>query len=181
VVGKLIDSLRTWETHPSDNTLSTTIITNPPSPSSPKPDKCNVWIINNGDFHYAIDKDSFIDYQSINATAAGMEVIGYGTIELDVWRSPEKRKKGKLILEYVLHIPNAPCNCFSIFFVPGKVFFMRSTDLDYKSASVVARARGHAYGMPRPMILRFLGLRMSNYTSLSSSSFFAYVVWHRIL
>ncbi|KAH0563463.1 hypothetical protein GP486_001963 [Trichoglossum hirsutum] len=102
---------------------------NPPSLSLPKMNECNVWMIGNGDFHYTRDKKSFIKYHEINATAAGMEVIGFGTIKLDVWCNPEKKEQGKLILENVLHIPSAACNGFSMSLVPDRVGKVSAADM----------------------------------------------------
>ncbi|KAH0563499.1 hypothetical protein GP486_001934 [Trichoglossum hirsutum] len=66
---------------------------NPPSLSPLKLDECNVWMIGNGDFHYARDKHSFIEYHNINATVAGMKVIGFGTIKLDYGAIRRKWRK----------------------------------------------------------------------------------------
>lgn len=49
-----------------------------------------------------------------------MPVIGIGTVELQVRRSPGSKETGPLVLENVLHIPDALCNGLNACGRPGR-------------------------------------------------------------
>lgn len=74
--------------------------------------RCWDWMILIGSANYAKNRSSFKTYRQIQGTAGGASVIGIGTVELEVRRSPTSTETGPLILENVLHIPSALCNGF---------------------------------------------------------------------
>jgi hypothetical protein len=75
--------------------------------------QCWDWMVLNSSANYAKNRSSFKTYRQIQGTAGGAPVIGIGTVELEVRRSPMSTETGLLILENVLHIPSALCNGFN--------------------------------------------------------------------
>jgi len=80
--------------------------------TNPPRRRCYDWMIVSGHCHYAKNRSSFTKYRRIQATAQGMRVIGIGTVRLQVLRSPGSWGAHTLVLEDVLHIPDAICNGF---------------------------------------------------------------------
>lgn len=75
-------------------------------------------MITSGNCHYAKNRSSFKEYRRLNLTIGNIglsktRVIGIGTVELVVKRSPGDEGANILVLENVLHIPDAICNGFS--------------------------------------------------------------------
>jgi hypothetical protein len=83
--------------------------------------RCWDWMIVSGTSHYAKNRSSFKEYSRVGQTVSNFViggetyVAGIGTVELNVRTSPKKGSPSRsLVLENVLHIPNAVCNGFSI-------------------------------------------------------------------
>ncbi|MCJ1386735.1 hypothetical protein MMC17_009861 [Xylographa soralifera] len=87
--------------------------------ANPPRRRCYDWMIVSGDCHYAKNRSSFTDYRPIQMTAQGLRVIGIGTVRLQVWRSPGASDTHTLLLENVLHTPDAMCNGFRSQFLGG--------------------------------------------------------------
>ncbi len=82
--------------------------------------RCWDWMIVSGDCHYAKNRSSFRTYRRFQGTAQGATVIGIGTVELEVRRSPTKGSgTHTLVLKNVLHIPGALCNGFCPMLLDG--------------------------------------------------------------
>jgi hypothetical protein len=77
--------------------------------AKPQHRRCWDWMIVSGN-NYARNRSSFKTYRRVKGTAGGAKVIGIGTVELQVRRSPTSKETGTLVLEDVLHIPRAICN-----------------------------------------------------------------------
>jgi hypothetical protein len=77
--------------------------------------RCRDWMLVGGHFHYAKDRSSFKTYRPIRRLAMGLRVLGIGTVELEVRRSPDRPSADtyKLVLENVLHLPDVICNGFN--------------------------------------------------------------------
>jgi hypothetical protein len=86
----------------------------------PQRRRCYDWMIVSGNCHYAKNRSSFKTYTHIQGTAGGAAVIGVGSVELLVKRSPEGPGTKKLVLDDVLHIPSAICNGFNPNRKPGR-------------------------------------------------------------
>ncbi|KAJ0417921.1 hypothetical protein BJY00DRAFT_315519 [Aspergillus carlsbadensis] len=92
------------------------------NPRAPVPaERCWDWMLVAGNTHYAKDRASFIAYRHIArycpAAMLGRPVLvaGVGTVELKVPSSPNPGSYVRtLVLENVLHLPNAVCNGFSV-------------------------------------------------------------------
>jgi hypothetical protein len=84
-------------------------------------DRCWDWMIVSGTSHYARDRSAFKTYRHVgkavkNTIAPELDlfVAGIGTVELGVRTGDEEGSPdGVLVLENVLHVPNAICNGFS--------------------------------------------------------------------
>jgi hypothetical protein len=82
--------------------------------------RCWDWIIVSGNCHYAKNRSSFKVYRRVgrmirDATGAETYIAGVGTVELNVRASSKKGSPTRsLVLENVLHVPDAVCNGFSI-------------------------------------------------------------------
>ncbi|KAB8257964.1 hypothetical protein BDV32DRAFT_126468 [Aspergillus pseudonomiae] len=82
--------------------------------------RCWDWVIVSGNCHYAKNRSSFKVYRRVgrmvpDATGAETYIAGAGTVELNVRTSSKKGSPTRsLVLENVLHVPNAVCNGFSI-------------------------------------------------------------------
>ncbi|KAL1966234.1 hypothetical protein VTN77DRAFT_4786 [Rasamsonia byssochlamydoides] len=78
--------------------------------------RCWDWMIVGGHCHFARNRSSFKTYRRLRGEAGtpnAARVIGIGTVELLVRRSWNDPKPYKLVLEDVLHIPDAICNGFN--------------------------------------------------------------------
>jgi hypothetical protein len=80
---------------------------------NPPQRRCWDWIVVGGDYHYAKNRSSFKEYRRIKAKIGVTPVIGIGTVELQVERGFRDSSTRILVLEDVLHIPNAICNGFN--------------------------------------------------------------------
>lgn len=80
------------------------------------PRRCRDWIILTCGAQYAKNRSSFKTYQRIDKVKlkSGTEVVGRGSVELEVLRSPDSSESHTLVLENVLHIPDALCNGVTI-------------------------------------------------------------------
>ncbi|KAL2859891.1 uncharacterized protein BJX67DRAFT_368559 [Aspergillus lucknowensis] len=82
--------------------------------------RCWDWIIVSGNCHYAKNRSSFKEYRRVgrmvqDATGTETYIAGVGTVELNVRTSPKKGSPSRsLVLENVLHVPDAVCNGFSV-------------------------------------------------------------------
>jgi hypothetical protein len=88
--------------------------------AQPQQRRCWDWMIVSGTCNYAKNRSSFKTYRRIQGTAGGAPVIGIGTVELQVRRSPGSKETGPLLLENVLHIPSASCNGLNALGRPGR-------------------------------------------------------------
>lgn len=86
---------------------------------APRRRRCWDWMVVAGDCHYAKNRSAFKTYRRVRdaagtlfANAPRSRVIGIGTVELVVKRSPTDPSTNVLVLENVLHIPDAICNGF---------------------------------------------------------------------
>ncbi|KAH8775963.1 hypothetical protein F5882DRAFT_408839 [Hyaloscypha sp. PMI_1271] len=80
--------------------------------TTPPSQRCHDWIIVMGS-HYAKDRSWFKEYYPINANVGVGRAIGIGTVELEVKHSPQDQSTHTLVLEDVLHVPEAINNAFS--------------------------------------------------------------------
>ncbi|KAK9327891.1 hypothetical protein V1520DRAFT_347548 [Lipomyces starkeyi] len=87
--------------------------------------RCWDWMIVSGDCHYARDRSCFKVYRPVSGTAGGARVVGIGTVELPVKSSPTGSGTHVLVLENVLHIPDAICNGFNAASTGGGVRWSR--------------------------------------------------------
>lgn len=84
--------------------------------------RCWDWMITTGNCHYAKNRSSFKEYRRVgrsipNGIIEGITtfIAGVGTVELKVQTSHDERSPVRtLVLENVLHVPDANCNGFSI-------------------------------------------------------------------
>lgn len=84
--------------------------------------RCWDWMITTGNCHYAKNRSSFKEYRRVgksipNGVIEGITtfVAGVGTVELKVQTTHDKGSPVRtLVLEDVLHIPEATCNGFSV-------------------------------------------------------------------
>lgn len=70
-----------------------------------------------GTNHYARDRAAFTTYKPVQngpVEVGGLKVVGVGRVELQVPRSPNDPRTNTLVLENVLHEPNAICNGISM-------------------------------------------------------------------
>ncbi|KAL5365945.1 hypothetical protein BJX96DRAFT_160045 [Aspergillus floccosus] len=84
---------------------------------------CHDWMVVSGNCHYARDRGSFTSYRQVAATQRiknnifnpheELHVAGVGTVHLTVCRSRADPAPQTLVLEDVLHIPEALCNGFN--------------------------------------------------------------------
>jgi len=88
----------------------------------PNTRRCWDWMMVSGSAHYARNRSSFSDYRRTRGQAtlstspgAGVtQVLGIGTVKLNMIRGPDDPRTYTLVLENVLHIPSAICNGISI-------------------------------------------------------------------
>ncbi|PCH00023.1 Hypothetical protein PENO1_050280 [Penicillium occitanis (nom. inval.)] len=84
--------------------------------------RCWDWMVTTGNCHYAKNRSSFKEYRRVgksvpNGIIEGTTtfIAGVGTVELKVQTSREEGSLVRtLVLEDVLHIPDARCNGFSV-------------------------------------------------------------------
>lgn len=76
--------------------------------------RCWDWIIVGGNCHYAKNRASFRTYRRAPGKIGGNKVLGVGTVELQVRRGLGDERMNTLVLQDVLHMPNARCNGLSI-------------------------------------------------------------------
>ncbi|KAL3472280.1 hypothetical protein BJX99DRAFT_9106 [Aspergillus californicus] len=82
---------------------------------------CHDWMIVSGNCHYARDKASFTTYTPLNTVIKSnvfsphdeTHVAGVGTVHIPVRRGPNDASVHTLVLDGVLHIPEAICNGFN--------------------------------------------------------------------
>ncbi|CZR56447.1 uncharacterized protein PAC_06335 [Phialocephala subalpina] len=96
--------------------------TDPPQ-SSPVPiatadleaERCFDWMNTSGSCHYAKNRSSFSTYRPVEVTigANNTPILGVGTVELEVKKSPSSNETGRIVLYNVVHMPSAICNGFS--------------------------------------------------------------------
>ncbi|BCS23895.1 uncharacterized protein APUU_40339S [Aspergillus puulaauensis] len=72
--------------------------------------RCWDWILVPGNMHYAKNRSSFRTYRRAPGKINKNRVLGVGTVELKVQRAPDDQRPNTLVLEDVLHLPNAVCN-----------------------------------------------------------------------
>lgn len=83
--------------------------------------QCFDWMVISGNCHYARDQASFATYRPVARQIKNnifnpydeLHVAGVGTVELDVCKSPHDLSSHTIVLENVLHIPEAICNGFN--------------------------------------------------------------------
>ncbi|KAL4785983.1 hypothetical protein BJX76DRAFT_322707 [Aspergillus varians] len=96
---------------------------------------CRDWMIVSGNCHYARDRASFATYSAVATTIKSnifsphdeMQVAGVGSVHVPVLRRPDDPTPHVLVLEGVLHIPEAICNGFNPLLVGSSM----SCGLDY--------------------------------------------------
>ncbi|KAI9933773.1 hypothetical protein ASPWEDRAFT_104267 [Aspergillus wentii DTO 134E9] len=83
--------------------------------------QCHDWMVVSGNCHYARDETSFTTYRPVSRSIRNnifnphdeLHVAGVGTVALHVCPSPTQFGSHTIILENVLHIPDAVCNGFN--------------------------------------------------------------------
>ena len=83
--------------------------------------QCPDWMVISGNCHYARDQASFITYRPVARQIKNnifnpydeIHVAGVGTVHLTVCKSPHDLSPHTIVLENVLHIPEAVCNGFN--------------------------------------------------------------------
>ncbi|EAW08926.1 uncharacterized protein ACLA_098680 [Aspergillus clavatus NRRL 1] len=91
--------------------------------TTPTPRLCYDWMIVSGNCHYARDRGAFRTYRPVAQLIKNnifnpqqeLAVAGVGTVELQVCRTSKDggRSVHTIVLEDVLHIPEAVCNGFN--------------------------------------------------------------------
>ncbi|PKY04329.1 hypothetical protein P168DRAFT_290413 [Aspergillus campestris IBT 28561] len=76
--------------------------------------RCWDWLLTGGNTHYARNRATFTTYRRAPCKIAHKRVLGIGTVELTVQRSPDDPRPHKLTLHDVLHMPSARCNGLSV-------------------------------------------------------------------
>ena len=111
--------------------------------------RCWDWILVGGTNHYAKNRASFSTYRRVLCQVGNMRVLGIGTVNLQVVRGPEDTRTNTLVLENVLHIPEAICNGISI-----DQYFTSHPDYDFsfRYGTVCHRDNGEPlwYGRKHP-------------------------------
>ncbi|KAF5860743.1 hypothetical protein ETB97_001184 [Aspergillus alliaceus] len=70
--------------------------------------------LTNGNCHYAKNRSTFRSYRRAPGKVAGSRVLGVGSVELRVRRRSGDNQTNTLVLDNVLHMPNARCNGLSL-------------------------------------------------------------------
>ncbi|KAE8353145.1 hypothetical protein BDV28DRAFT_113124 [Aspergillus coremiiformis] len=76
--------------------------------------RCWDWIVTGGNCHYAKNRSTFRSYRRAPGKIGGSRVLGVGSVELRVRRPSDDDQTNTLVLENVLHMPNARCNGLSL-------------------------------------------------------------------
>ncbi|KAB8261937.1 hypothetical protein BDV32DRAFT_147932 [Aspergillus pseudonomiae] len=76
--------------------------------------RCWDWIVTDGNCHYAKNRSTFRSYRRAPGKIAGSRVLGVGSVELRVRRRSGDGAINTLVLDNVLHMPNARCNGLSL-------------------------------------------------------------------
>ncbi|KAE8147862.1 hypothetical protein BDV25DRAFT_142340 [Aspergillus avenaceus] len=76
--------------------------------------RCWDWIVTGGNCHYAKNRATFRSYRRAPGKIGGSRVLGVGSVELRVRRGSEDERTNTLVLNDVLHMPNARCNGLSL-------------------------------------------------------------------
>ncbi|KAM5437740.1 hypothetical protein MferCBS31731_005244 [Microsporum ferrugineum] len=86
--------------------------------------RCFDWMVTSG-VNYAKNRSSFKSYDHIRAVtlSSGVRVIGIGTVELQVPRTPNNPEVHTLVLNNVLHTPDSVCNGFNPRLLGGTTSF----------------------------------------------------------
>ncbi|KAL3461456.1 hypothetical protein BJX64DRAFT_289254 [Aspergillus heterothallicus] len=90
-----------------------TATTSSSTSSKPNSNRCWTWLlIPSGNMHWAKNRASFSSYRRAPSKVGGTRVLGIGTVELKVRRgpSPDDDRMNMLVLQDVLHMPQARCN-----------------------------------------------------------------------
>ncbi|PLN84481.1 hypothetical protein BDW42DRAFT_191567 [Aspergillus taichungensis] len=89
---------------------------NKPTNNNKKPtyNRCWDWLLTGGNAHYARNRATFSTYRRAPCKISHKRVLGIGTVELTVQRSPSDPRPHKLVLHDVLHMPGARCNGLSV-------------------------------------------------------------------
>ncbi|KAB8227197.1 hypothetical protein BDV23DRAFT_30425 [Aspergillus alliaceus] len=82
---------------------------------------CYDWMVVSGNCHYARDRAVFTTYRSVDLRLKNnifnphdeLHVAGVGTVHLTVCKSPRDPTPHVIVLQDVLHIPEAVCNGFN--------------------------------------------------------------------
>ncbi|KAF7585304.1 hypothetical protein BBP40_011295, partial [Aspergillus hancockii] len=82
---------------------------------------CHDWMVVSGNCHYARDRAAFTTYRPISLRLKNnifnphdeLHVSGAGTVHLSVAKSRQDPTPHVIVLEDVLHIPEAVCNGFN--------------------------------------------------------------------
>lgn len=83
--------------------------------------QCLDWMVVSGNCHYARDQASFSSYRPVAREIKNnifnpddeLHVAGVGTVHLTVCKSPRDLSAHTIVLENVLHLPDAICNGFN--------------------------------------------------------------------
>ncbi|KAE8355731.1 hypothetical protein BDV28DRAFT_145916 [Aspergillus coremiiformis] len=82
---------------------------------------CHDWMVVSGNCHYARDRAVFTTYRPVDLRLKNnifnphdeLHVAGVGSVHLSVRKSPRDATAHDIVLEDVLHIPEAVCNGFN--------------------------------------------------------------------
>ncbi|KAL4780901.1 hypothetical protein BJX76DRAFT_360422 [Aspergillus varians] len=82
------------------------------NPKNPSSTKSHDWILVPGNMHYAKNRSTFRTYRRAPGKIGKNRVLGVGSVELKVRRGPgpDEDRPNTLVLDDVLHLPNAVCN-----------------------------------------------------------------------
>ncbi|KAF7597090.1 hypothetical protein BBP40_010564 [Aspergillus hancockii] len=72
--------------------------------------RCWDWIVTGGNCHFAKNRSAFRNYRRAPGKIGGSRVLGVGSVELRVRRGSDDDRTNTLVLDNVLHMPNARCN-----------------------------------------------------------------------
>lgn len=88
---------------------------NKQNPQSNAPhQRCWDWMMVSGTNHYAKNRSAFSTYCRAPCKVGSTRVLGIGTVRLQMVRAPHDERTYTLVLNNVLHIPEAICNGISI-------------------------------------------------------------------
>ncbi|KAH6673007.1 hypothetical protein B0J14DRAFT_61483 [Halenospora varia] len=112
------------------------------------PNRCYDWFIVRGHCSYARDRSSFTTYREVRATVMGLEVLGIGSVQLQLINAPESPtpRIQMITIRPVLHIPSVLCNGINLFHVTPLPALSQSGDrlVDFRGESLgyMERFRG---------------------------------------